>query len=401
MCRPNTVTGCWSRSLADPKLTQASVDCLEALVCCVGSRNPLTRGRQRQASERMHEAHTRSHKAGRVVGGRVFGYQNKKIYNGVDRDGNPLFSHVERVINPAEAAVVQRIFTLFDSDFGLKRIAKLLNSKGVPEPMHSAPKGGVPLKGWCHSTVGCVLKRELYHGVAVWNATRKRNDWGKWKPSDRPESEWVRVAVPELRIIEEPLWQRVQARRKENEGRTLRFEDGRLIGRPTNTATQNLLAGLAACGVSGGGLVVETGGKKRGRIPEYICHRRRCNRTCTNTVRISVAEMNEAVLQAIEEHALTPEAIEQMIQLTERDDVREHHLALERERKDVEKRITRFTELVETAADVASIVAKLRELEARKSAIHSEIATSSQHRVCRKRSLRTDWPNGADCSASP
>ena len=32
--------------------------------------------------------------------------------------------------------------------------------------------------------------------------------------------------------------------------------------------------------------------------------------------------MNEAVLQAIEEHALTPEAIEQVIRLTELDDVR-------------------------------------------------------------------------------
>ena len=33
--------------------------------------------------------------------------------------------------------------------------------------------------------------------------------------------------------------------------------------------------------------------------------------------------MNEAVLQAIEEHALTPEAIEQVVQLTERDEMRD------------------------------------------------------------------------------
>jgi hypothetical protein len=37
----------------------------------------------------------------------------------------------------------------------------------------------------------------------------------------------------------------------------------------------------------------------------------------------TVTPMNEAVLQAIEEHALTIEAVEQVIQLTERDDVRE------------------------------------------------------------------------------
>jgi len=58
---------------------------------------------------------------------------------------------------------------------------------------------------------------------------------------------------------------------------------------------------MATCGLCGGGLVVESGGKKRGRIPEYICHRHRANSSCTNALRVSVAEMNEAVLQAFED----------------------------------------------------------------------------------------------------
>jgi hypothetical protein len=41
-----------------------------------------------------------------------------------------------------------------------------------------------------------------------------------------------------------------------------------------------------------------------------------------------MAEMNEAVLQAVEEHALTPEAIEQVILLTQRDDVQDATAAL-------------------------------------------------------------------------
>ena len=61
----------------------------------------------------------------------------------------------------------------------------------------------------------------------------------------------------------------------------------------------------------------------------------------------SVAEMNEAVLQAIEAHALTPDAIEQVIQLTERDDVRDQQAALARERKDVERRIANITAAIE------------------------------------------------------
>jgi hypothetical protein len=37
-------------------------------------------------------------------------------------------------------------------------------------------------------------------------------------------------------------------------------------------------------------------------------------------LRIPAPDMNEAVLQAIEEHALTPEAIEQVVLLSERED---------------------------------------------------------------------------------
>ena len=76
--------------------------------------------------------------------------------------------------------------------------------------------------------------------------------------------------------------------------------------------------------------------------------------------------MNEAVLQAVEEHALTPEAIEQVIHLSERDDVTELQDKLEREQKDIEKRIARLVAAIETGGDAASLVAKLRELEARR-----------------------------------
>ena len=76
-----------------------------------------------------------------------------------------------------------------------------------------------------------------------------------------------------------------------------------------------------------------------------------------------VADVNEAVLQAVEEHALTPEAIELVIHLSEREDVRDQRVTLERERKDIEKRITRIVAAIETGAAM-SLVAKLRELEA-------------------------------------
>ena len=176
-----------------------------------------------------------------------------------------------------------------------------------------------------------------------------------------------------LRIIAEPLWRRVESRRKEAETLTPRMAHGRLSGRPPLKATKNLLAGLATCGICGGGLVVETGGYTRGRIPEYICHRHRTNGGCPNALRIPMADMNEAVLVAIEEHALTPEAIESVIALSERDDVQTQQAKLEREAKDVAKRIGRITDAISNGGEMASRMGKLRELETRQRTIEEQM----------------------------
>ncbi|MCU1381814.1 MAG: hypothetical protein JWL71_511 [Acidobacteria bacterium] len=217
--------------------------------------------------------------------------------------------------------------------------------------------------------------RELYRRVVIWNKTRKRDDFRQVNQRPRPESEWLRADAPHLRTIDEPLWRRVQARRQDAETLALRLAGGRLSGRPPKTATQNLLAGLATCALCSGGLVVETSSRKRSRAPEYICYRHRANGGCTNTLWMRVADMNEAVLQAVEEHALTPEAIEQVIHLSERDDVTELQDKLARERKDVEKRIARLVVAVEAAGDATSLAVKLRELEARRRAIDVDAAS--------------------------
>ena len=102
------------------------------------------------------------------------------------------------------------------------------------------------------------------------------------------------------------------------------------------------------------------------------CHRRRKNGTCSNRLRIAVATLN-GVLDAIEKHALTPEAVEPVVQLTERDDVRDRQDALHRDRKDVERRIALLVSAIETGGDAPSLVAKVRELEARRGEIDGDL----------------------------
>lgn len=65
----------------------------------------------------------------------------------------------------------------------------------------------------------------------------------------------------------------------------------------------------------------------------------RLNGTCANVLRISVVEVNEAVLQAIEEHALT--AADQRAKLAW-------------EGKDVDKRIARLVAAIEMGSEAPS-----------------------------------------------
>lgn len=311
-----------------------------------------------KTSLRVHEAARRRAEKGYVTGGRCYGYANKHIFSGEDKDGNPRRDHVERVIDEDEAQWVRRAFELYASGYGLKLVAKTLTKES-----------GSPFQP---SKVRQILGRESYHGVIVWNKSKRTNSWGKFDPTVRPESEWVRTPAEHLRIVSEDLWKRVTSHRQALEGRAVRFESGRLSGRPRKDEVKNLLAGLITCAVCGGGLVIEKGTNRQ--VAKYACYRRRHVGDCPNGLRVPADAANEAVLVAVEEHALTPEAIEHVIQLTERTEVQDVRARFERERKENERRIARLLAAIEAGGDAPALVDRVRKLEARQQQIQGELA---------------------------
>ena len=66
---------------------------------------------------------------------------------------------------------------------------------------------------------------------------------------------------------------------------------------------------------------------------------------------------------------------EQVINLSERDDVEEHQQRLRHEQQDVQKRIARLVAAIENGDDAAPLVAKVRELEARQKTLETEVAS--------------------------
>jgi DNA invertase Pin-like site-specific DNA recombinase len=176
---------------------------------------------QRASDKALQQAH-----AGHVTGGRVFGFDNVDV---VDASGRR--SHVERRINDAEAAIVRRVFELSAAGVGQARIAKQLNADGTAAPRSQQ---GRPA-GWAASSVHEVLFRELYRGVIVWRRTRKRNQWGEKRVADRPQTDWLRVDAPELRIVPEALWQATHARIAQSRAHYQAATKGAPAGQRTST----------------------------------------------------------------------------------------------------------------------------------------------------------------------
>ena len=100
---------------------------------------------------------------------------------------------------------------MFVDGMGLARISKTLNDDRVSAPQ---PPRTPEMQAWCPSSIWEMLRNERYHGVNVWNKTRKafNPETGRKITKARPKEEWKRVEVPEWRIVPETLWDAVQAR---------------------------------------------------------------------------------------------------------------------------------------------------------------------------------------------
>src|SRR4051794_6297595 len=145
---------------------------------------------------------------GRSGGGICYGYA--AVPGPPGPDGLP--ERGLRRILGAEAATVVRIFEDYAAGRLAKAIAQALNRNGI-----AGPRGGA----WGPSTItgnaargNGILNNELYVGRRVWNRQRflKDPETGRRVSRFKHSQELVVIEVPELRIVEDELWQAVKAR---------------------------------------------------------------------------------------------------------------------------------------------------------------------------------------------
>ncbi|GGB09893.1 resolvase [Brucella endophytica] len=233
--------------------------------------------------------------AGKSGGGNSYGYDIVKKF---DANGEPIRG--DRNIKEREAEIVRRIFRDYAAGKSAKTIAAALNKEGVP-----APTGG----DWGFSTINGnpkrgngILNNEVYVGKIVWNRQRfiKDPDTGKRQARPNPESEWVIQEAPELRIIDEELWQAVKKRQAEN--KIERDKNGHADVAAINyrRRPKYLFSGLTKCACCGGGYSAISAAL-------IGCSTARNKGTCDNRVNIRREELETRVLNALRNRMLDPE----------------------------------------------------------------------------------------------
>ena len=262
-----------------------------------------------KARQRTYDAMLRRARAGQVTGGACFGYRNVEILGPGGKR-----SHVTREVEPGEAAVIVSIFERCASGSGLTTIAKQLNDEHALSPRAQQGRPG----GWAPSSVREVLHRPLYRGELVWNRTRKRNTWGVKACADRPSADWIRLPVPELRIVSDDLWSRAHHRLADARSAYLRGTRGHLHGRPIHgSESKYLLTGFVRCAVCGGGFCVRSRSHGSTRAYLYACtsYHKRGRAICGNHLEASMMVADGEVLQSLRRYVLDPEVVDRSLHL--------------------------------------------------------------------------------------
>ncbi len=256
-------------------------------------------------------------------------------------------------INKEEAAIILRIYKMYADGHTPRSIAGTLNAEGIP-----GPRGGV----WNASTINGhrqrkngILRNHLYIGIRLWGRTEKVKSPidGKTQIRLKTEEE-LQYEVPELRIVEQELWDRVQSLLPNRENAKYRKR------------ADNLLSGKMKCGVCGSSYISNGGGKHL----KFGCGGRRERSDCTNRRMIARNIIDNSVLYAISQHLLDGEHVQEAIK-SYNGELATHLKSLNTAAPKLKKRLKQISEarmkllvLLERGIEPSAIEARLLELDA-------------------------------------
>ncbi|MGH6792665.1 MAG: recombinase family protein [Methyloceanibacter sp.] len=336
-------------------ITLAEGEVGELHVGLKGTMNALFLKDLAQKTRRGLEGRVRKGKSG---GGLCFGYD---VMRQVDADGEAIRG--ERGINDTEAAIVRRIFTEFANGRSPRAIAQALNKERIPGPLGRSWGPSTIYGNWQRGTG--ILNNELYVGRLVWNRQQfvKDPNTGRRQARPNPENKWVVEPVPQLRIVDDDLWQRVKERQQQTRSRIITKDKG--VRSERARRPNYLLSGLLKCGSCGGGF-------SKISQSHYGCSTARNKGTCDNLLGIKREELEHKVLEGLKTQLMHPKMVTTFVeefhrevnrQRAERDD---RHRHTERDLEKTEREVRRLIEAIKSGVPGAAVKDEMTALEARR-----------------------------------
>ena len=334
---------------------------------CHGKLDPMVLGilaAMAQAQSAATSVHT--HKAldghvrdGKNAGGIAYGYRVSTSH--FTNDGKVEAGHLE--IDPEQASIVVRAYEEFANGDSPEKIVRRLNAAGI-----AGPRGewlNTTLRGNAKRETG-LLRNRLYIGERVWDRCEYRmSPDGNRDARPNPKEEWLVVPAPELRIIRQELWDRVQARFAEIAAKRSAAADkgDNILG----AAHRNvfLLSGLLRCCDCGGSYTIV--GKDR-----YGCATRRMKGMCDNSRTIKRQTIEERVLIGLKHRLLEPDALSAFVESLEAElkvrlgDAERDHKDQVKQKKEVEKKIAGMMTAIQNGLFTQTMKAAMEGLESQK-----------------------------------
>ncbi len=224
-----------------------------------------------------------------------FGWRGKRIDDPLgkrDKEGHIILRTVYEIV-PEDAAVVLRIFKMYDRGVGLTNIAKTLNREHAP-----APRRGKD--GWAPASIRSILLNKKYAGVLQFDkrhfelSERETRVFRMKAPEDWLEVESLYIPA----IVDLGLWNRIAAK----------FESRKGTG-PTGPPTKHPLSGIVKCAVCGNGCHVVSS-KRKGHVYRYIrcgVAAKRGESICDNTAYASHDKALEGLINGLERQLFSAE----------------------------------------------------------------------------------------------
>lgn len=284
----------------------------------------------------------------RIPGGNCYGYD--------------VAGRGHRTINESRAAQVRRIYADYAAGLSPRAIAAALNREGLPSPRGST---------WRVSTLignpkrlNGLLNNPIYAGRPVFNRQRfvKDPETGRRMAKPNAPETWIHQDMPSLRIVSEPLWQAVQARRAAvRTGPHLHH-----CRRP-----KTLLSGLVACEECGSPMAIANG--------YFRCTAHGNSGTCGNNRGVRAAKLEawlmEALMVALDDEEIVGEYVRHLHVTVARLDAERAKRAVagDRRRQEIDRKIARLMAAIEDGGASEAIGARLAELEAERATLVSPV----------------------------